>query len=64
MSVGRKSDVIALIRGCSDLRKREFLDTREMYLDQDCFRSSRPWSVDYRQVELRNPGLGAVIVTL
>jgi hypothetical protein len=25
----------------ADLREREFLDTRDVYLNQDCFRSSQ-----------------------
>jgi hypothetical protein len=56
MFVRGKSDVIAVIRGCSDLRERASLDTRRMYLDRDCFRSSWLWFVNYRRVELRNPG--------
>jgi hypothetical protein len=54
--VCRKRDVITFIRGCSDLRKRTSLDTRVMYLDRDCFRSSWLWFANYRHVELWNPG--------
>ncbi len=40
------------------LRKRERLDTRTVYMDQRCFRSSGAGSVDHACVELLNPGKG------
>lgn len=57
MLVCNKDGVIAFTWRRADLRKRARLDTRTLYLDRDCFRMSWPCFVDYRRVELRNPGV-------